>query len=412
MKPLHIQTQLLHSDRLRGAEHAASHQPIHKSVQWGFASAQDIAETFQNKRAGFTYARGGNPTTAALEAQLTALESGVGTVTFATGMAAISTALLALLKAGDHVIASQYLFGNTTSLFNTLAEQGITITYVDPTDARYVEAAVQDNTRMVFVESIANPRTQVADLEGIGQLCQQRGLIYLLDNTMGTPALIKAKDFGVSIVMNSLSKSISGHGAVLGGSLTDLGTYDWSRYPNIYSGYRMGDSKNWGLLQLRKKGVRDFGGSLTADSAQQIALGLETFFLRVERACQNAMQLAQWLAKHPSVESVDYAGLPNHPQHERAKALFGDRGFGTFLSFSLKATAQHPFEVLDRLKVLLLSTHLGDNRTMTLPVAQTIYAEMSAEQRAAWGVSEGLIRVSVGIEHIDDIIADWEQALA
>ncbi|GHA67441.1 hypothetical protein GCM10009007_05090 [Formosimonas limnophila] len=412
MKNLHPQTQLLHSDRQFGTEHAASHKPIHKSIQWAYQSAQDIADTFQNKRSGYTYARGGNPTTAALDAQLNMLEGGIGTVTFATGMAAIATVVLSLLKSGDHLVASQYLFGNTTSLFNTFSAHGVSISYVDSTDAASVAAAIQSNTRMVFVETIANPRTQVSDLKGIGDLCRERGIVYVVDNTMATPALLKARDYGASFVMNSLSKSLSGHGAALGGSLTDTGLFDWSNYPNVFEGYRKGEPKNWGLLQLRKKGLRDIGGALSADSAQQIALGLETFFLRVERASANALKLAQWLAQHPAVEHVDYPGLPNHPQHLRAQQMFGANGFGTLLSFTVKNDAKHPFEVLDSLKFVMMSTGLGDNRTMTLPVAQTIYAEMSAERRAEWGIEDGLIRVAVGIEQIDDLIADWEQALA
>lgn len=412
MNTLHPQTQLLHSDRLRGAEHAAGHQPIHKSVQWGYQHAQDIADTFQNKRSGFTYARGGNPTTAALEAQINLLEQGIGTISFATGMAAISTLILALLKEGDHLVASQYLFGNTTSFFTTLAAHGISISYADVTDVEQVKAAIQPNTRMVFVETLANPRTQIADLMGIGRVCQEKGLVYVVDATMSTPALLRAKECGASIVMNSLSKGLAGHGAVLGGSLTDTGLFDWSNYPNIFEGYRVGDSKNWGLLQLRKKGLRDIGGALSADSAQQIALGLETFFLRSERACDNALMLARWLLAHPAVEHVDYPGLPQHPQHDRANTLFAGKGYGTLLSFTIKDAAKHPFAVLDALKVVMMSTGLGDNRSMALPVAQTIYAEMSAERRAEWGIADGLIRVSVGIEHIDDLIADWGQALA
>lgn len=412
MKNLHPQTQILHSDRTFGTEHAASHKPIHKSVQWAYSSAQDIADTFQNKRSGYTYARGGNPTTAALEAQLNVLEGGIGSITFTTGMSAIATVVLALLKEGDHLVASQYLFGNTTSLFTTLAAHGVSISYADPTDAQSIAAAVQPNTRMVFVETIANPRTQVSDLKSIGEICTQRGLVYVVDNTMATPALVRAKEYGASIVMNSLSKSLAGHGAVLGGSLTDTGLFDWSNYPNIFEGYRKGEPKNWGLLQLRKKGLRDIGGALSADSAQQIALGLETFFLRIERACNNALQLAQWLAQHPAVELVDYPGLPHHPQHARAVEMFGAHGFGTMLSFTVKPSAKDAFAVLDALRVVMMSTHLGDNRTMTLPIAQTIYAEMTPERRAEWGIKDGLIRVSVGIEYIDDLIADWAQALA
>ena len=410
--PKNIQTQLLHSDRTAGVQHAPSHQPIYKSVQFAYDSAQGIADAFQGKSAGYTYARSNNPTLTALETQLTLLEQGIGTVSFATGMGAIATAMLALLKDGDHIVVSQYLFGNTTSLFDTFGLHGVEISYVDVTNVANVVAEIRDNTRMVFVETLANPRTQIADLQDIGQLCQTRNIVFVVDNTMATPALVCARDYGASLVINSLSKGLSGHGAVLGGSITDTGLFDWSNYPNIFAKYRTGDVSKWGLAQLRKKGLRDMGATLSADAAQMIALGLETFFLRNERACANALQLAQWLQAHPAVENVDYPGLSKHPQHMRAQELFGKRGFGTLLSFTVKPEHKDVFAVLDTLQVVMISTHLGDNRTMALPVAQTIYAEMAAEQRLAWGITDGLIRVSVGIEQVDDLIADFAQALA
>ena len=410
--PKNIQTQLLHSDRTAGVQHAPSHQPIYKSVQFAYDSAQGIADAFQGKSAGYTYARSNNPTLTALETQLTLLEQGIGTVSFATGMGAIATAMLALLKDGDHIVVSQYLFGNTTSLFDTFGLHGVEISYVDVTNVANVVAEIRDNTRMVFVETLANPRTQIADLQDIGQLCQTRNIVFVVDNTMATPALVCARDYGASLVINSLSKGLSGHGAVLGGSITDTGLFDWSNYPNIFAKYRTGDVSKWGLAQLRKKGLRDMGATLSADAAHMIALGLDTFFLRNERACANALQLAQWLQAHPAVEHVDYSGLSKHPQHTRAQELFGKRGFGTLLSFTVKPEHKDVFAVLDALQVVMLSTHLGDNRTMALPVAQTIYAEMAAEQRLAWGITDGLIRVSVGIEQVDDLIADFAQALA
>ena len=410
--PKSIQTQLLHSDRTAGVQHAPSHQPIYKSVQFAYDSAQGIADAFQGKSAGYTYARSNNPTLTALETQLTLLEQGIGTVSFTTGMGAIATAMLALLKDGDHIVVSQYLFGNTTSLFDTFGLHGVEISYVDVTNVANVVAEIRDNTRMVFVETLANPRTQIADLQDIGQLCQTRNIVFVVDNTMATPALVCARDYGASLVINSLSKGLSGHGAVLGGSITDTGLFDWSNYPNIFAKYRTGDVSKWGLAQLRKKGLRDMGATLSADAAHMIALGLETFFLRNERACANALQLAQWLQAHPAVEHVDYSGLSKHPQHTRAQELFGKRGFGTLLSFTVKPEHKDVFAVLDTLQVVMISTHLGDNRTMALPVAQTIYAEMAAEQRLAWGITDGLIRVSVGIEQVDDLIADFAQALA
>ena len=409
-KTTHLQTQILHSDRWAGVAHSASHQPIYRSVQFSYDSAQGICDAFQGKSTGYTYARSNNPTLTALESQLTLLEGGLETITFATGMGAIATAMLALLQSGDHIVVSQYLFGNTTSLFNTFGLHGIEISYVDATDAVNVESALQDNTRMVFVETIANPRTQIADLAGIGALCKARGILFLVDNTMGTPALVQAKEYAAGLVMNSLSKALSGHATVLGGSLTDTGLFDWSNYPNIYEGYRKGDTQKWGIAQLRKKGLRDVGATLSVDAAQQIAIGLETFFLRNERACGNALVLAQYLQQHPAVDHVDYPGLPDHPQHARAKMLFGDNGFGTLLSFTVKGN-KTANQVLDDLSVVMISTHLGDNRTMALPVAQTIYAEMGAEQRMQWGIGDGLIRLSVGIENIDDLINDLNCAL-
>ena len=410
-KATQVHTQLLHSDRWSGIAHASSHQPVYKSVQYTYDSAQGIADAFQGKIAGYTYSRSNNPTLSALEAQLTLLEGGIETITFATGMGAIATAMLALLRSGDHIVVSQYLFGNSTSLFDTFGLQGISISYVDTTDADNVQAALQNNTRMVFVETIANPRTQIADLHGIGLLCQEHHILFVVDNTMGTPALVRAKDYGAGLVMNSLSKGLSGHATVLGGALTDTGLFDWSSYPNIFDGYRKGDAKKWGIAQLRKKGLRDVGASLSADAAQQIALGLETFYLRNERACDNAYELAKWLQQHPAVESVDYPGLIEHPQHQRATQLFADRGYGVLLSFTLKEGRKNAYQVLDALKVTMISTHLGDNRSMALPVAQTIYAEMDAQQRQNWGICDGLIRLSVGIECITDLKADWSQAL-
>lgn len=407
----HLQTQLLHHDRLNGHENAPAHMPVYKTVQYAYENAQAIADAFQGKTAGYTYSRSNNPTLTALEAQLTLLEGSIETITFATGMGAIGTALLALLHAGDHIVVSQYLFGNSTSLFNTFALHGVAIDYVDASDVGAVAQAVRANTRLVFVETVANPRTQIANLAGIGALCREKNLLFVVDNTMGTPALLRAKDYGAGLVMNSLSKGLSGHAAALGGALTDTGEFDWAHYPNIHEGYRKGDAKRWGISQLRKKGLRDLGATLSPDAAQTIALGLETFFLRNERACANALALAEFLQNHPAVDNVDYPGLPEHPQHVRAVELFGERGFGTLLSFTVKSSHKHPFAVIDALHVAMISTHLGDNRTMALPVAHTIYAEMGAAQRQAWGIDDGLIRVSVGIEAIADLTADFAQAL-
>ncbi len=402
-------TSILHSDRDSPVEHGALHKPVHTSVAYGYADARDLAAVFQGKASGYAYGRQGNPTTAALEAKVNAMEGGVATACFATGMAAIAAALLALLREGDHVVSSHYLFGNTNSLFGTLKAHGTPVSFVDATRADAVEAAITPATRLVFVETIANPRTQIADLARIGEICARRGLLYVVDNTMTSPWLFTPKTVGASLVVNALTKYIGGHGNALAGSLTDTGLYDWTRFPNILDNYKTARPALWGMTQVRKKGLRDFGATLAANDAHHIAVGAETLALRMARQCDNAQALADFLAAHPAVGAVYYPGLPGHPQHALARELF--RGFGALLSFELKGGLDL-FEALNRLRVVVLSSNLGDNRTLAIPVAHTIFWEMGAARRAEMGIADSLIRVSVGIEDRDDLIGDFRHALS
>ena len=402
-------TTILHGDRRRGTEFNASHAPIHPSVAFGYASAKDLVRVFQGDMPGYVYGRQHNPTVTALEAKVTAMEDGLATVCVATGMAAISALLWALLKKGDHVVASKFVFGNTNSLFTSLSELGCDVTFVDATDAANVEAAVRSQTRLVFVETIANPRTQIADLEGIGRLCAARNIVYVVDNTMTSPALFRPRAVGASLVVNALTKYIGGHGNALGGAITATGLYDWAAYPHIHSSYQKGDSRTWGLTQIRKKGLRDAGGTLAAQAANAIALGAETLALRIERTCSNSLAVARFLAGHPKVGRVHHPGLSTHPQHERATRLF--KGFGGLFAFELAAGIDC-FDLLDALQVVILSSNLGDTRTLALPAAHTIFFEMGAERRASMDIADSLIRVSIGIEDEADLVEDFSQALA
>lgn len=404
-----IITRVLHADRLGGAEHGAVLKPLHIATAYGYSTAEELTAVFQGEQSGHVYGRQGNPTTQALEAKISLLEEAVGTVSFATGMAAICSTMLALLKKGDHVVASKFLFGNTASWMNTLSQLGCEVTLVDATQASAVEAALRPATRMVFVETIANPRTQVADLDGIGKLCTPRGLIYVVDSTMTTPALFQPKAVGASLVVHSLSKSISGHGNALGGSVSDTGLFDWDKYPNLLPAYRKGAPKTWGLLQIKKKGLRDMGATLSSEHGHRIAAGAETLFLRMERACSNAMAIATWLESQPLVAKVHYPGLASHAQHERSTKLF--KGFGALLSFET-VEGIDPFEVLNALELVIKSSHLGDNRTLAIPVARTIFWEMGAEQRQSMEIADSLIRLSVGIEAQADLLADFASAFS
>ncbi len=406
--PRGFTTAILHSDRDAGVEHGALHKPLHLSVAYGYRDARDLAAVFQGRAQGYAYGRQGNPTTAALEAKVTRMEDGVATVCFATGMAAIGAMMLALLRDGDHVVASQYLFGNTVSQFGTLAAHGADISYVDATDVDAVERALTPATRLVFVETIANPRTQVADLLRIGELAKARGILYVVDNTMTSPALFRPKAVGAGLVVNALTKYIGGHGNALAGSITDTGLFDWTRYPNIAENYKSQPPALWGIQQLRKKGLRDWGGTLAAGDAHHIAVGAETLALRMERTCANAQALATFLAPHPKVRAVHYPGLPSHPQHELARSLFC--GCGGLFAFEL-ADGIDCFDFLNRLDIVVSSSNLGDNRTLAIPVAHTIFWEMGPQRRAEMGIADALIRVSVGIEDCDDLLGDFAQAL-
>jgi O-acetylhomoserine (thiol)-lyase len=404
-----LTTRIVHSDRHFGVEHGGIHMPVHSSVQYGFERAEDLIGVFQGTlKKSFNYARQGTPTTAALEALVTSLEQGRGSVCFATGMAALSAVFLTLLRAGDHIVSSRHVFGNTNSLFGTLGDLGIGVSKVDAGSLAAVEAALQPNTRLVFVETIANPGTQIPDLAGIGELCRKRGLLYVVDNTVTSPALFLPRSVGAGLVVNSLTKTIAGHGAALGGAVTDTGQFDWNVYPNIFANYRQGEPAGWGLQQIRKKGLRDMGGSLSSQQAHQISLGAETIALRVAHSSSTALALARFLQAHPRVAATHYPMLETHPQHARARQLFGAGSW--LLAFELRDPGTM-LGVLNRMQVAIKATGIGDTRTLVIPVAPTIFWEMGASARAEMGIAEGLVRVSVGLEEAQDLIADFGQAL-
>ena len=402
-------TTNLHSDRKDNPEHGDLHKPVHPSVAYGYEDARHLAEVFQGKRPGYNYGRQLNPTVTALQKRITQMEDGIASVAFSTGMAAISSTLLSLLKEGDHIISSAFLFGNTNSFFGTLQKLGIEVTFVDATEAQFVENVIQKNTKLVFVETIANPVTQVADLKAIGQLCQTKNLIYCVDNTMTSPCLFLPKSVGASLIVSSLTKYIGGHGNALGGVITDTGLYNWSTFENIYDTYRNEEPELWGITQIKKKGLRDMGASLGPEAAHHLATGSETLSLRIEKACKNALALAEFCQKHSKIKQTYYPGLSDHPQHERAQQLF--KQFGSIFSVDL-ADDLDCFEFLNAMDNIVSSSNLGDNRTLAIPVAHTIYYEMGPERRASMGISDSMIRFSVGIEEIEDLMEDFEKALA
>ena len=403
-------TTILHSDRLGKPEHGALHKPIHTAVTYGYDDVQDLVDIFQNKKKGYAYSRQGNPTVTALETKVTNMENGMATIAFSTGMAAISATILALIKHGDHVLASSFLFGNTRSVFQSFMDMGLDITFTDATSVDNIKAEVKDNTRLIFVETIANPATQIADLKQIGELCEQKGIIYMVDNTMTSPYIFKPVDVKASLVINSLTKYIGGHGNALGGSVTDTGLFDWSNFPNIFPTFKTQVKPEvLGMTQIRKKGLRDAGGTLAPEAAHSISVGSETLALRLERACSNAMALATFFESHPLIKKVYYPGLESHPQHKLAGELFYK--FGGLMSIELDNSIDC-FAFLNKLKLVIKSSNLGDTRTLAIPVAHTIFNELGATKRAEMGISDSMIRLSVGIEDLDDLLEDFKTALA
>jgi len=400
---------IVHFDREMPFANGAVHYPVHPSTQYTYDSVDDLIAVFQGKSKGNSpYSRQGTPTTAVLEAKLASVEGGDGAVAFATGMAAITATFITLLKAGDHIVVSQFLFGNTSSLLGTLEDLGIQVSKVDCALAASVESSIKENTRMVFVESVANPGTQVPDLQGIGDLCEANGLVYVVDNTILSAYLFKPKSVKASLVIHSLTKSVAGQGQILGGVVINTGLFDWSIYPNIFSAYQKGDPNKWGLMQVRKKGLRDMGATLTSQSAHMISLGLETLAIRMDRSSDTALKLAKYLQAHEKIKSVSYPFLQEHPAYEQSVKHF--KAASWLFSFELE-NADDCLAFVDRLNIFIKATGLADTRSLIIPVAHTIFWEMGADKRANMQISDGMLRVSVGLEESEVLIEDLAQAL-
>lgn len=427
-----VATNILHHDLEYGTAHGGIHFGIDPSVTFGYKDVNDLVAVFQNRQSGYAYSRNSSPTTGALESKVTVLEGGRSSLVYATGLAAISSLFIALLKEGDHIIVSRYLFGNTYSFFNTLVRLGFDVSFVDTCNSKKVLEALQPNTKFFFTETIANPGTQIPDLTGIAHVLAAhkkkggRKIISVIDNTITTPYLFKPKKMGFAFSVNSLTKFIAGQGSVLAGSLTDLGEWKGLGDENILPSYQNLKPEDCQMVQVRKKGMRDLGATLSPFGAHLVALGMETLTLRMDKHLENAQAVATYLEKHPKVAKVHYPGLKAHPQHAWAKKWF--KGYGAILSFVLQEPRRRKnsnikntggfskndpaYQFMNALKIIIRSSHLGDSRTLAIPVAKTIFNEMGPTGRAQMGIAEQQIRLSVGLEDQRDLLNDLEQALA
>ena len=390
--------------------------PIYQTSSYVFNNSEHAAKVFGLEEPGFIYTRLNNPTNDILEQRLATLEGGIGAVVTASGTAAITTALLVLLKAGDHIVASNSLYGGTYNLFKvTLPRLGITTTFVDPSDPSNFKKAVQENTRAFFVESLGNPKLDVLDLKAISAEAKASKVPFIVDNTVASPYLLNPIQFGADIVIHSLTKYITGNGTSLGGVIIDAGNFDWTngKFPEFtepsagYHGlvYHEALGKAAFIAKVRIEGLRDYGAALSPFNAFQIIQGLETLPIRIQRHSENALALAQWLESQEEVAWVNYPGLKSNKYYVLSQKYL-PKGQSGVVTFGLKGGFDAAIKVENKKKIFSLLANIGDTKSLIIHPASTTHQQLSDEEQIATGVSKDLIRLSVGLEDIEDLKGD------
>jgi O-acetylhomoserine (thiol)-lyase len=402
-------TMLLHGNFDAEERTGGTTTPIYQSTAFKHQTAEKLEGIFQGKAPGFVYTRIGNPTVDVLERRLSMLEGGIGAVACASGMAAVSLAIVNLLRSGDEIVSGSGIFGGTYSLFKCLEDFGITARYAKDNRLESFEECITDKTRLVFVETIGNPKLDVPDIASLAGLAHQKGIPLIVDNTSTTPYLVQPLRLGADIVVHSTSKYINGSGNSIGGIIIDGGRFAWDveRFPSLRDYVRYGAFAY--LAKMRKGIFKDFGPCAAPFNAYLTGIGLETLSLRMDRLCDNARQLAGSLQANRQVTAVNYPGLPDNPYYDIARRQFGEK-FGAILTIRV-GSKERAFHVINNLKYAFNLANIGDARTLVIHPASTIYAASSIEEREGAGVYEDLIRISVGLEDIEDLTEDFAQAL-
>jgi len=395
--------------------------PIYQTTSYRFRDADHAARLFALKEFGNIYSRIMNPTNDVLEQRISALEGGVASLAVASGQAAETVALLTILRSGDELVSTSSLYGGTYNLFKvTLPRVGIRTRFVEATDFAAIRAAIGPKTRALFAETLGNPRLDVIHLEELGKIAKEAGIPFIVDNTATTPVLLRPIEHGANIVVHSATKYIGGHGQAIGGLIVDAGNFPWDngKFPEFtdpnpgYHGLKLWET--FGnisfILKARVELLRDTGPALSPFNAHAFITGLETLHLRVRRHSENALKISRWLAKDPRVAWVRYPGLEEDPAYPLAKKYL-DGGFGGLVSFGVKGGFAEGKALIDRVKLFSLLANIGDTRSLIIHPASTTHQQLSPEEQASTGVSEELVRLSVGLEHPDDIVADLDQAL-
>jgi O-acetylhomoserine (thiol)-lyase len=423
-----FETLQIHAGQTPDPTTGARALPLYQTTAYQFRDTQHAANLFGLAELGNIYTRIMNPTQDAVEQRLAALEGGVAALLVASGSAATTYAVLNVAEAGDHIVSSPSLYGGTYNLFHyTLPKFGVEVTFVeDPDDLDSWRKAVRPNTKAFFGETIANPKNDILDIEGVAKIAHEVGVPLIVDNTVATPYVIKPIEYGADVVIHSATKFLSGHGNAVVGAIIDSGNFDYAKYPAKFKGFNEPDPSYHGLVFAQALGVgsafganlayifkirlqllRDIGAAVAPFNAWLLAQGLETLSLRIERHLENAKAVAEWLSKHPSVEKVNYASLSNSPWNKLAKK-YAPKGSGAVLSFELKGGVEAGKKFVESLKLFSHVANIGDLRSLVIHPATTTHSQLSPEEQLAAGVTPGLVRLSLGLENIEDIKADLE----
>jgi len=416
-----METLALHAGQQIDSDTRSRAVPIYQTTSYVFKDTEHAANLFALKEFGNIYTRLMNPTTDVLEKRLAALEGGVGGLALSSGQSAIYVSIFNICGAGGHIVSSSSLYGGTVTLFGqTFPKLGIEVTFVDPKKPENFAKAIKKNTRLIYIESIGNPKNDVLQYEKIADIAHKNSMPVICDNTVTTPILFRPIEFGIDIVVHSCTKFIGGHGTSIGGSIVDSGKFDWTngRYPELtepdpsYHGVKYVESfgEMAYIIKARVQFLRDMGSCMSPFNAFLFLQGLETLHLRMPRHSENALKLAKWLEKQRQVNWVNYPGLESHSDYALAKKYLPN-GAGGILGFGIKGGMESGKKFINSVKLASHLANIGDSKTLVIHPASTTHQQLSKEEQLAAGVTDDYIRVSVGTEHIDDIIADFQQAL-